>query len=298
MLYAAGMSADLEHNLRIGELGRRVGVSPELLRAWERRYGLLEPARTGGGLRLYSARDEQRVRLMQDHLEGGHSAAEAARLALAGTSDRPVAEQEAAADPGALAGLQAALRDALDPLDAEGGQAVLDRAFASFTLETVLSDLVLPYLADLGERWARGEASVAQEHFASNLIRGRLLALARGWERGSGRIAVLACAPGEQHDLPLVMFGLALRNQGWRILYLGSDTPLESVAESADRLHPALVVVGAVMPGSLTREVAALRRVAAEHRVALAGAGADAALAERVGAEWLAGDPIAAAASL
>ncbi|HEY6030458.1 MAG TPA: MerR family transcriptional regulator, partial [Gaiellaceae bacterium] len=69
---------------RIGELARRTGVSPDLLRAWERRYGLLEPVRTGGGFRVYSEEDEQRVRAMQAHLQRGLAAAEAARLARTG----------------------------------------------------------------------------------------------------------------------------------------------------------------------------------------------------------------------
>jgi DNA-binding transcriptional MerR regulator len=86
------MATETGPSLRIGELSRRVGVSPELLRAWERRYGLLEPARTDGGLRLYSAADVRRVRTMQEHLQSGLSAAEAARLTTAssaGTRSKP-----------------------------------------------------------------------------------------------------------------------------------------------------------------------------------------------------------------
>jgi DNA-binding transcriptional MerR regulator len=78
-----------EHHLRIGELSRRAGVSPELLRAWERRYGLLRPARSAGGYRLYSADDEARIRRMQAHLSEGLSAAEAARLAAAAVGTSP-----------------------------------------------------------------------------------------------------------------------------------------------------------------------------------------------------------------
>ena len=190
------MAQGVQHSLRIGELSRRVGVSPELLRAWERRYGVLHPVRTKGGLRLYSAEDERRVRAMQAHLDGGLSAAEAARLASAGDGASSAAEHGDAIQRGV-----AELREALDAMDADAAHAVLDGLLAYFTLETVLSGVVLPYLRELGERWQRSEASVAQEHFASNLLRARLLALARGWERGEGRIALLACAPGEQHDL-------------------------------------------------------------------------------------------------
>ena len=281
-----------EGTLRIGELSKRSGVSPELLRAWERRYGLLEPARTDGGLRLYSAEDVRRVRTMQAHLQSGLSAAEAARLvrsskgAAAGPAERP-ALQDAAE-----------LRAALDVLDAQGAHLVLDRVLGRYTLETVLVSVVLPYLRDLGERWARGDASVVQEHFASNLLRGRLLALARGWERGAGPAALLACAAGEQHDLPLIMFGLALRAQDSRVIFLGADTPLASIAEAAAQLRPALVAISAVHADTFARERAGLAAMARDFRVGLAGAGADPAFASSIGAEILAGDPVAAAAAL
>ena len=281
-----------EGTLRIGELSKRSGVSPELLRAWERRYGLLEPARTDGGLRLYSAEDARRVRAMRAHLQSGLSAAEAARLVRSSEGDASApADRPASQDA-------AELRAALDVLDAQGAHLVLDRVLGRYTLETVLVSVVLPYLRDLGDRWARGEASVVQEHFASNLLRGRLLSLARGWERGAGPSALLACAPGEQHDLPLIMFGLALRAQGWRVIFLGADTPLASIAEAADDLRPALVAVSAVHADTFARERAGLAALARDFRVALAGAGADPTLASSIGAEMLAGDPVAAAATL
>src|ERR671914_86517 len=261
--------AYVDHMLRIGELGRRVGVSPELLRAWERRYGLLEPARTEGGRRLYSVEDEHRVRAMQAHLESGLSAAEAARLALA--SGTPPVLPTGSGD--ALQREREALRQALDALNADAAHGVLDRVLGAFTLDTVLAGIVLPYLRDLGERWERGEASVGQEHFASNLIRGRLLGLARGWERGDGHSVLLACTSGEQHDLPLIVFGLALRNRGWRIFFLGADTPAGTVAEAADQLEPTLVVISAVEEEALRREMPGLRALARDHRLSLAGGG-------------------------
>jgi MerR family transcriptional regulator, light-induced transcriptional regulator len=287
------VTEDVQHNLRIGELSRRVGVSPELLRAWERRYGLLHPARTGGGLRLYSGEDERRVRAMQAHVEGGLSAAEAARLVSAGESAASAVEQGDAIQRGV-----GELREALDAMDADAAHAVLDGLLASFTLETVLAGVVLPYLRELGERWQRGEASVAQEHFASNLLRARLLALARGWERGEGRIALLACAPGEQHDLPLIAFGLALRGRGWRIVFLGADSPAASIADAAERLRPALVVVSSVTPRGFRREADVFAALAREHRLVIAGAGATERLAESLGSSQLQGDPVAAAGAV
>ena len=90
----------------------------------------------------------------------------------------------------------------------------------------MLSEVILPFLHRLGVRWAAGRTSVAQEHFASNVIAGRLRSLARGWGQGVGPRAILACPPGELHDLGLLCFGLVLREHGWRITYLGADTPI------------------------------------------------------------------------
>jgi DNA-binding transcriptional MerR regulator len=277
--------------LRIGELGKRAGVSPALLRAWERRYGLVRPTRSAGGLRLYSPADVERVRLMRQHLAEGLAAAEAAALA-----SRAVIGE--AADPAALpsAALRDDLADALDRFDEPRAQAILDRLLAVATVDTLLRDVVLPYLHELGERWARGEASVAQEHFASSVLRGRLLGLARGWGQGLGPAAVLACLPDEQHDLGLITFGLALRARGWRIVYLGTDTPIETVEEVSRRLDPSLVVLVAVSSDRVQPVLAQLRALAGRHRLALGGGAAANGALEPSGVLELTGDPIAEAA--
>lgn len=275
------MDSDL---LRIGELSRRSGVSPELLRAWERRYRLLKPTRSPGGLRLYTADDLERVRLMQHHIARGLAAAEAAALAM----EQP----SRALDTGlSLSDTQRELADALAAFDEPRAHAVLDSLLATATVDAVLSEVVMPYLHDLGERWERGEASVAQEHFASALLRGRLLGLARGWGRGLGPRVVLACAPDEQHDLGLIAFGLALRARGWRIVYLGADTPLASVADAAHAADPVLVVVSAVRPKPLRAHSDELGELGQKQRLCLGGAGAVVAKLD-IEAQILSGDPV------
>jgi MerR family transcriptional regulator, light-induced transcriptional regulator len=279
--------------LRIGELSRRTGVAPELLRAWERRYGLLRPARSEGGFRLYSEADEQRVERMRLHLREGLAAAEAARRAVEGVADMTMAVAQNGRpelDAGA-----AQLRIALDGFDEAGAQAALDALFGSFTVETVLGAVILPYLVDLGERWSTGDATVAQEHFASNLIRGRLLGIGRGWDAGDGPRAVLACAPGEQHDLGLIAFGLTLNRRGWRITYLGPDTPLDSLVDAAARLEPDLVIVTATTKRRLTPLVDTLTALSRQTRVAVAGSGATAGVDDL---QTLSEDPVTAALSI
>ena len=310
------MSADPDRPLlRIGELSRRVGVSDHLLRAWESRYGLLQPERSPGGFRLYSEADEWRVQRMQAYRADGLSAAEAARAALSATgatrgepggpaaalpsTGAPAAQAPPAGTPGPAppagtepAALAGQLQRTLDAFDEPAAQDVLDRLLAELSVPAVLRDVVLPYLQDLGDRWQRGAATVAMEHFASNVIRGRLAGLARGWGSGRGPLALLACAPGEQHDLALMMFGIVLHGNGWRIDYLGANTPVTELVRAAELARPDLTVLSATEPAALVPLQADLAALARHGPLALAGPAASAQIAAEVGAGLMTADPV------
>jgi DNA-binding transcriptional MerR regulator len=280
-------------HLRIGELSRRAGVSPELLRQWERRYDLVHPTRSPGGLRLYSLEDLERVRLMASHIADGVAAREAAALA-ARAELRPEQRAGDAAPP--VVAARDSLRRAVETFDEPAAQAVMDELLAAATIDTALTEVVLPFLREVGERWQRGELSVAQEHFATHVLRGRLLGLARGWGGGSGPRALLACPPGERHDLGLIAFGLALRARGWRIDFLGGDTPVESLARAVDAVHPQVVVVSATARELLDPIRDDLVALARDRTVAVAGAAASSEPVD--GMLALSGDPVAEAARM
>ncbi len=281
----------MDGTIRIGELARRTGVSPELLRAWETRYGLLKPARSPGGFRLYSAADETRIRRMTGLIAGGVSAAEAARQALTGN------EVQAKPEAPIVERLTDRLRTALDTFDGAGAHSAFDRLLASVSVDVVLADVVLPYLRDLGDRWAAGQVSVAQEHFASNLIRGRLLALARDWDTGDGPALLLACLPGEAHDIGLIVFGMLAARRGWRVTFLGADTPLDTVCATVRNVKPSLTVLVAINPALIAKNAEDLRRLTALTRTAIAGS-ADTQAVDDVGATALPSDVLGAANSL
>jgi DNA-binding transcriptional MerR regulator len=283
--------------MRIGELSRRTGVSPELLRAWEQRYGLLQPHRSPGGFRLYTSEDEARVRRTTALIAEGLSAAEAARVAAADAADAADRQPEGSL----LTSLGEDLREALDRFDSGAAHTVMDRLFNTFSMATVVTEVLVPYLHDLGERWADGTASVAQEHFASHLLRGRLLAAAGDWGEGGPSSALLACPPGEGHDLGLVLFGVLLARRGWRVMFLGADTPFDTLESSARALQPTAVVLATLSEGPLLRHADEIRRLASATRVAVAAPVDDARLEElgaqvlphRIGdaARWLADHP-------
>ena len=154
-----------------------------------------------------------------------------------------------------------------------------------------MEGVVLPLLREVGDRWERSETSTAQEHFASSLIRGRLLGIGRGWGHGRGPLAMLACPAGERHDLGLVSFGLLLRERDWRIAFFGQDTPMPTLADTAGNLSPDAVVVSAVDPRRLRESGAELAAIAARWDLYVGGSGASPRFANRIGATHLEGEP-------
>lgn len=277
--------------LRIGALSKRVGVSAHVLRAWETRYGLFAPERSTGGYRLYSEDDVRKVRRMQAQLAAGLSAAQAARAVLTETEPAGSTAGWAATGTDAFE----TLRRALDDLDERAAQNVLDQLFSTLSVEAAIRDVLMPLLNDLGSRWARREVSIGQEHFASNLLRSRLAAMASGWGAGNGRKALLACPPGERHDIALLSFGLVLRRSGWRVTYLGADTPMADVEQAIARFEPDLVMLSAIDPERFEAIRPDLTRLASHGAVALAGPGASEEFADEVGAEYITVDPVTAA---
>lgn len=313
--------------MRIGELSRRVGVSPGTLRAWERRYGLPCPLRSNGGYRLYTAEDEARITTIARLRDRGVATSEAARLAredphLAeqagnGTATAGqaapsqagarVAGRAAPCDEGVGASAPApsriparhdrlaALTEALDSFDEPEAHRIMDSAVSDLSLSDLIEEIVLPYLQAMGNCTADGSKTPAHEHFGTSFIRGRLLDLSRGWGGGTGPLALLACPSGERHDLGLLSFGLLLREHGWRIVYFGQDTPMEALGDTASELKPTSIVLAATTSRRFRESETELQKLAANWATYIAGPGASRRFAGRIGATHLEGEPTYAA---
>jgi DNA-binding transcriptional MerR regulator len=228
--------------LNIAAISRRTGIAPDTLRKWEARYGVLRPRRTPGGQRRYTEQDIARVEWLRDRLQEGWRIGEAARM-LEETSAPPVS------DPAAL---RDALTEAAVSDDPARVGALLDQAFAVLPLEVSLDEVLAPTLRWIGEEWHGGRLTIAQEHAASARVRAKLeqlMADQRGEVRGT---AVLACAPGELHDLGLLMLAVALRADGWRVEYLGANTPVEHAVEHAERIGATVLCFSASRPDTAT----------------------------------------------
>jgi len=262
----------MANGLNIAALSRRTGVPADTLRKWEQRYGVLRPARTEGGQRRYTEVDVARVEWLRERLAEGFRIGEAAALLGTDSTDAPKSPAD----------LRRAIFDAVARADVRALRGLLDQAFTVLPLEQALIRIVEPVLERVGDAWEYGELSVAQEHLVSAAIRARLerlLADARGDVRG---VAVLACVPGEQHELGLLMLGTLLRADGWQVAYLGADAPLEDAVELAEQLDASLLCLSVTM----RERVADLSRLELPEGVTLAigGAAANDRVARRLGA--------------
>ena len=261
-----------------------------LLRAWERRYGVVAPTRTASGYRLYDDAAIDRLRTMRRLVDAGWAPSTAATsildgsVAVDGASDQTSEDPPGApVDPSATeAGVDelahrfvAAARD----VDAPAVDAVLDDLFARGSFERVAQDLLFPTLRQLGNAWANGEVSVAGEHLASAAVLRRLgLALdAAGSRDGQGPTVVIGLPPGGRHELGALAFAVATRRAGIGVRYLGPDLPVEDwVAAAADADG---AVIGIVTAKDRRAGVEVAQRVRAAHPdvvVALGGTAAPA----------------------
>lgn len=288
--YDRAVIEDPDIGVRIGELSRRVGVSADVLRAWERRYGVLSPQRSRAGQRLYSEADEQRVLSMQESIRAGYTPQVAARLALRNGDSNTELPSSPPLDV-----LAASLSEALDGYRDGAAHDALEALRAAYGIEIVLTRVVLPLLRRIGERWARGELSVSQEHFASGLLIGWLRSITRGWDSGEGPCVLAACPAGEAHDLGLLCFSVLLRERGHRIAYLGASVPSDALFMTAQQLNPDLVLIAGVREEPFWNSFEALTELSDLYTLMLGGAGASTALGAQLRAEVLSQDLAAAA---
>lgn len=218
--------SDLQERFPIRVLAEQTGVGTSTLRAWERRYGLLDPERTPKGHRLYSSQDVRRVERILDLLNEGHSLSAIARDLKAG--DRSELNQEKLAGrSGVWAGYLDGTLQAIADFSNERLEAVFNEATSLHPLELVTERLIEPVLVQLGEQWHARDAGIAEEHFYSAWVRNRLGArFHHATGQAHGPKILCAGLPGSHHDTGLLLFSLAALSRGYRVLYLGADLPL------------------------------------------------------------------------
>ncbi len=245
---------------------QQTGITPTTLRAWERRYGILQPDRSDGGYRLYSEQDIALLRWLKGQVESGVNIGRAVALlelkrheiettpvtmpfAGNGMRFKATAEPEVALSPSSMRTADTITQELLDVLlhfcETRAGT-ILSEAFALYPVEVVTENIMVPALVQASERWQHGTASLVQANFVTSFLRQKVTSLFAAYTQpASGPLAVTASAPDEWHDIGILLVSLALRRNGWRVLYLGPNVPLAQLARELPDLKPELVCLSA-----------------------------------------------------
>lgn len=270
----------------IKQAAARSGVPVALLRAWERRYGVVNPVRTPSGYRLYDDESITRLRAMRRLVDDGWSASTAAahirtadEQAIDGILGKPDTDGGAAsAGPMDLEApsLAAEFVEAAGALDEPAFEAVLDEMFARGSFEQVADRLIMPALVALGEGWERGVVDVAGEHAAASAVGRRLgmAFLAAGRPADRRNLVLIGLPPGGRHELGALAFATAARRAGIAVRYLGADVPVQDWLDAATHTDAVAAVIGAVVASDVDpaeRVAAAVRAARPQMIVAFGG---------------------------
>jgi MerR family transcriptional regulator, light-induced transcriptional regulator len=238
----------------VQEVCRLTGLSPDVLRVWERRYRAVAPRRSAGGHRLYGDAEVSRLRMLAHLVSRGRRIGTVAALDDA-TLAQLLAESDAHRRPpaGSVSGesVEACVEAALG-LDETALDAALFRAGLSLGLERVLEEVHAPFLRELGRRWEEGLATPSHEHLASVRVRAHLLGFLEA-QRAEGGPRLLATTPsGEHHELGALLAAVVAASAGWHVTYLGPDVPAPDVAAALRQVGARALLLSVVHPDPAT----------------------------------------------
>jgi DNA-binding transcriptional MerR regulator len=269
-----------EAHYALAAVARMTGISAHALRAWERRYGAVQPRRTPGGSRRYSERDVQRLRLLRRAVGAGHPIGQVALLPDAEVARRlefgGEAPRRAAAEALPVEQILAALRE----LDLDRVERSLALQLAVLGPRAFALELAVPLLRRVGDEWERGGLSVAAEHAASAALRTLLGAtVRRDGAAASGPAVIFSTPAGERHELGALIAAAWALGAGVRSVYLGPDLPVDELTLAARTLGAGAVALGVAGDdvARSEREIRALRAALPAHvRIWLGGCAASA----------------------
>ncbi len=248
-------------------VAKLTGLSADIIRAWEKRYAVVEPVRGPRGARLYSTSDIDRLRALAAAVATGRSIGDVAHLGsaeLLALAPAPVPAQVAPARHRAGSNrVVTATLACLRAHDVVGIEIHLADALVALGSQIFLHEVVVPLLHEVGDGWARGELSIAQEHLLSGILRNLLSGMLRSRPRAPQSSLLLATPPGERHEFGLLLAALVASDQGVGSNYIGIDLPAAEIVDAALRSSCSVVAISAVAPDNRRNAVATVRELEA-----------------------------------
>lgn len=255
-------------------VARHTGLTVHTIRIWEKRHRAVRPVRANNNRRLFSEADVDRLRLLRQATQAGHSIGQIARASIAEL--RRLTRDELGLTEGRSKGAKderaqlaadfiGAALGAVKQLDGARFTNLLDRAAVEVGSPAVLQDFIAPLADQIGERWRSGKLSVLHEHFATSLISGFLANFARPYSPSELTPQIILATPtGQLHELGAIIAAAAARSHGWRAIYLGASLPIEELIGAATALKPKAVGLSIVFPPDdemLRKDLGKLRKL-------------------------------------
>ena len=274
--------AEVRYPMRL--VAHRTGLSPHVLRVWERRYRAVNPDRSETNRRLYTEEEINRLELMANLTRGGHGIGQIANLPTSELKEMVAAMPVGASDasssiPSETVSFEETLLEeawhCTLEIDCSGLRNLLDKAAVTIGLSGLVGKLIVPLIDRIGAGWELGELSVAQEHAASAVIKEVLLIASRPFAESTGAPNMTVATPtGQLHELGAILVACTARRHGWDVTYLGPSLPAEEIVAAALRNKSLAVGLSIVYPGDdpkLPDELRRLRKLLPDEIRILAG---------------------------
>jgi len=229
------------------------GLSPDIIRAWERRYGVVAPVRGARGARLYSAADIAHLRLLARAVGAGRAIGDVARLGRA-TLER-LGGQTAPEQPERVDGFVGRVMERLERFDHDGVARLLGDALIGLGVRAFVHQVAFPLLRQVGDRWKDGTLPIAHEHLCSGILRNLIASLIQTRTRAGRPVAVLATPAGERHEFGLLLVALLALEAGLDVSCLGADLPADEIVAAARQSNAVVLGISMATSHNRTRAV-------------------------------------------
>lgn len=280
----------------IGVVAERTGLTADVLRVWEKRYAVVDPARSGGGQRLYSEADIERLSLLHRATQGGHGISHVASLSNAKLGDlvrgietgAESTPRVPAREPQAIVDQALAYAEALDPAALES---LLRRSVARYGIVFFMDAVAAPFMRRMGDEWHAGRITYSQEHLATATLQRVVNDVSPLLTDGGNPTIVVGTLEGERHANGALMAAATAASEGWRVIYLGADLPPADIAETAVHTGARAVGISMVLSEKKARASARLheleKRMPANAKLLVGGTGSKALKRPFAGSETI-----------
>jgi DNA-binding transcriptional MerR regulator/methylmalonyl-CoA mutase cobalamin-binding subunit len=272
------------HKYPIKVVSQLTGLSAYVIRAWEKRYSVLDPERTETNRRLYSEEEIEKLKLLNNAIKLGHNIGGIASLTVQelkaiikknGQKDLAVKIETTNLSDSSIDSFIESCINAVKSYQGKQFENLLLQASVKFSQPVLIEKLIIPLVYRIGDLWHDGTIRIANEHLASSIIRSFLSNIIESFHVADSSPKIICATPrGQEHELGALIVGVIAASEGWGVIYLGSNIPVEEIAAAAEQTEAKAVALSLVYPKDdplLPRDIIKLGKMLPEKAVLVAG---------------------------